>query len=141
MTEPLTHIARPPLPWRESGLTICGHPVSQFGDGLVTNLADAHAAARRLGKQRFAMTHCMTCASNVSRWATWENDPAARMAREIGYLGMTKQEPVIVAELRAIALLIERHRDDFDELVEAHASGGVVTMQELRRRRRIGGAS
>ena len=133
--EPLTHIARTPLPWRDSGLTVCGKPVSQYVDGLVISLDDARATARRLGKQRFAMTHCMTCASNCTRWAKWEDDPRARMAREIGYLGPSKTDEIIEAELRAIALLIASHRDEFDALVEAHASGGVVTMQELRRRR------
>ena len=136
--EPLTHIARPPLPWRDSGLTICGKPVTQYADGLVVNIADARAAVRRLGKSRFAMTHCMTCANNADRWWTWEENPGARMAREIGYLGMTKAEPIIHTELRVMALLIERYRDEFDEMVEAHASGGVVTMQELRRRRSRG---
>ena len=135
MSEPLTHIARPPLPWRESGKTICGHVVSQFAEGLVINLADAHAAARRLGTQRFALTHCMTCAQNVRNWSTWEDDPRARMAREMGHLGMTKAEPVIEHELRAIALLIDGHREEFDHLVHSFSSGGVVTMDSLRRAR------
>lgn len=135
--EPLTHIARTSLPWRDSGLTICGKPVAQYAAGLVVNLADARVSVRRLGKQRFAMTHCMTCASNADRWTEWDDDPRERMAREIGYLGMTKTDPIIDAELRAIALLIASHRDEFDALVEAHASGDVVTMQELRRRRAV----
>lgn len=135
MSEPLTHIARPPLPWRESGKTICGHPAGQYVDGLVINIVDAHAAVRRLGKQRFAMTHCMTCAQNVGNWSTWEDDPRARMAREMGHLGMTKAEPVIEHELRAIALLIEAHRDEFDNLVQSYLSGDVVTMDSLRRSR------
>jgi len=133
--EPLTHIARPPLPWRESDKTICGHPVSQYVDGLVINVADAHAAVRRLGKQRFALTHCMTCAHNVGNWSTWEDDPRARMARELDHLGMTKAEPVIEHELRAIALLIEAHRGEFDDLVQSYASGDVVSMDSLRRSR------
>ena len=135
MSEPLTHIARPPLPWRESGKTICGHPVGQYVDGLVINLADAHAAARRLGQQRFALTHCMTCASNARNWSTWEDNPRARLAREMGHLGMTKAEPIVEHELRAIALLIEAHRDEFDDLVQSYTSGDVVTLRRSRAKR------
>lgn len=133
--EPLTHIARPPLPWRDSRLTICGKPIDQYVDGLVLGRVDAIATARRLGKTRFSMTHCMTCANNFDRWIPWEVSPRERLAREMGVVGMTKLEPVIVAELHAIAALIAAHRDEFDELVEAHVSGGVVTMGQLRRQR------
>lgn len=135
MTEPLTHIARPPLPWRDPRLTICGQPVAQYRAGLVMAYDDAPAVSRRLGRQRFALTHCMTCAGNWSHWSTWETDPRARLARELGYLGMTKTDAIVVAELRAIAVLIEEHRADFDALVEAHVSGGVVTMAQLRAKR------
>lgn len=137
--EPLTHIARPPLPWRDSGKTICGKPISQYAEGLVINLADAHMSVRRMGKQRFALTHCMTCASNADRWDTWENNPRGRLAREIGYEGITKVDPIIEHEIRAFALLIEAHRDEFDALVESFASGGVVTMDSLRRARALRG--
>ena len=112
--EPLKHITRTSLPWRDSKLTICGHPVNQFVEGLVLGRADALSAERRLGKTRFCMTHCMTCVNNFDRWLTWEQDPRGRLAREMGVVGMTKGEPVIVAELHAIAALIELHRSDFD---------------------------
>lgn len=134
--EPLTHIARPPLPWRDSDRTICGHPVTQFPDGLVISLADAYAAVRRLGKQRFAMTHCMTCANHVHRWVTWEQDPVARLARELVDVGMTNTErPLVAHEVQAIGALIEAHREEFDELVASFASGEVVSMDTLRRAR------
>lgn len=133
--EPLTHIARTPLPWRDSGKTICGKPISQYRDGLVLSIDDARAAIRRLGKQRFAMTHCMTCAHNAGRWSKWEDDPRGRLAREIGFEGMTKTEPLVTYELFAIARLIEEHRSEFDAIVESYASGDVVTIDSLRRAR------
>lgn len=133
--QPLTHILRTPLPWRESGKTICGKPVGQYADGLVVNLPDAQATVRRLGKQRFALLFCMTCASNADRWSSWEDNPRGRLARELGYEGLTKTDPIIDHELRAIVRLIEVHRGEFDELVESYASGGIVTMASLRESR------
>lgn len=133
--EPLTHIARTPLPWRDATKTVCGHPVSQYADGLVLNLADAQAMLRRLGKQRMALVTCMTCAHNIGHWAEWDRDPVGRMERECSGGGYRRQEPMIEGELRAIAELIRLHRDEFDELVTAFTTGDVPTMQSLRQRR------
>lgn len=102
------------------------------------SLPDAFAAARRLGQQRFAMTHCMTCANLVRGWATWEADPVMRFQRELvaerGRLP-PGQMSIQHAELRAIADLILAHRDEFDERVRDYRTGHVVTMSELRKRR------
>lgn len=141
--EPLTHIARPPLPWRDSGLTICGRAVTEYAEGRVIQLTEAFAVAKRLGQQRFAMTHCMTCTNMASTiWTTWEVDPVARMSRELVSPGRMPwngpdqgQMPVQQAELRAIADLILAHREEFDERVLAYRDGSVVTMTELRKRR------
>lgn len=138
MSEPLTHIARTGLPWRDATKTVCGHPINQYADGLVVNLADAQAMQCRLGQQRFALAICMTCANHVGNWAEWDNDPRVRMAREVTGGDFGKFDPVIVHELRAMAMLIERHRDEFDDAVAAFASGDVVTMRELRQRRARG---
>lgn len=136
--EPLTHIARPPLPWRDSGLTICGRAVTEYAEGRVISLKDAFAVAKRLGQQRFAMTHCMTCSNMVRGWATWEADPVMRFQRELvaerGRLP-PGQMSIQHAELRAIADLILAHRDEFDERVRDYRTGHVVTMSELRKRR------
>ena len=107
-SDPVTHIARTALPWRDDALgrTICGHPVSQFADGRVINLRDAHAAVRRLGQQRFALLHCMTCASNAFRWAEWDDDPVARMERELSGGAFGKRELQ-----RAGWTFHSRHRD------------------------------
>ena len=132
----LTHIARPPLPWRDSGKTVCGQPISQYADGRVVGLADAHAMQRRLGKQRFALAICMTCAHNVGRWASWDNDPIARMEREVSGGAFGKRDPILEHELRAIAALIAAHPDEFSDLVSSYADGGVVSLAAHRKERR-----
>lgn len=134
-SDPVTHIARTALPWRDDALgrTICGHPVSQFADGRVINLRDAHAAVRRLGQQRFALLHCMTCASNAFRWAEWDDDPVARMERELSGGAFGKREPIVVHELRAIAALIAAHEDEFRSIVGSLAAGDVVSLADHKR--------
>lgn len=133
--EPLTHIRRTPLPWRETHKTVCGRPVSQYPDDLVVTLEQAKAMQRRLGQQRFALAICMTCAHNVGHWVRWDDDPLGRMQREVTGGGFGKVEPEIVNELRAIALLIDAHREEFDGLVADFAGGGITTMAQLRQKR------
>ena len=133
--EPLKHIARTPLPWRESGKTVCGKPISQYADGLVVGLEDAAVLSRRLGRQRFALVICMTCAHNADRWTQWEDSPIARMEREVTGGAFGRREPILEYELRSIADMIAAHRDEFNERVESYASGDVTTMADLRRKR------
>lgn len=131
----LNHIARTSLPWRDADRTICGQPVNQYADGVVINLRDAHAMARRLGQQRFALVICMTCANNANRWTEWDANPLGRMEREVTGGGFRKIDPVIVAELRAMAALIAAHRDEFDDIVRSYVEGDVVTIGDLRSKR------
>jgi len=134
--EPLTHIGRTSLPWREATKTVCGRLIADYADGLVVTLADAQAMQKRLGKQRFALAICMTCAHNVGNWAEWDSHPIARMEREVTGGRWGSPDPVLVAELRAIAALIDQHREDFDAMVAAYVSGDVVSVTELRNRKR-----
>jgi len=133
--QPLTHITRTPLPWREATKTVCGRPVTQYAVALVINRADAIAMSRRLGQQRFALVICMTCAHNHSRWVEWDESPVHRMEREVTGGAFGKREPELEAELRAIAALIVGHREEFDNLVESILRGDVVTISDLRRQR------
>lgn len=138
-TEPLTHIMRTPLPWRDATKTVCGRPASQYRPDLVVPLVDAIAMRQRLGQQRFALVICMTCAHNCSHWVEWDANPVRRMAREMNDSAYGKPDPLVDAELRAIAALIGAHRDEFDRFVAAHIEGAVVTMSELKRRRQTKG--
>lgn len=132
---PLTHIARTPLPWRAATKTVCGKPVTNYPTERVIGLHDAVAMQRRMGTQRFALAICMTCANNVGHWAEWDSDPVGRMEREVTGGGFRKIEPVVEHELRAMAALIAGHREEFDAMVESYASGGVVSMSDLRKQR------
>ena len=132
---PLTHIARTPLPWRIATKTVCGKPIANYPTERVVGLADAVAMQRRMGTQRFVLAICMTCAHNVGKWAEWDADPMRRMEREVTGGGFRKIEPIVEHELRAIAALIAAHRDEFDATVESYASGGIVSMSDLRKQR------
>ena len=76
----LTHIARPPLPWRDSGKTVCGQPISQYADGRVVGLADAHAMLRRLGQPARLRPHS---GSAMTRQAKHEARATAALVTEM----------------------------------------------------------
>lgn len=128
--EPLSHIIRTPLPWRDEQLTECGRPTNDCG--RVITVADARGAVKTLGKQRAAMMLCMTCANTCTRWATWDENPQARLAREVSQSTYHRGPRVaqINRELRAIALLIEEHRDEYDAAVAV--LGEAVSIDDLR---------
>lgn len=120
--EPLHHIERSRLPWHDERKTECGLDPSTMP---TWTRDEAIAQSRKLGRQRFSLFCCMTCAHTVERHATWDQDPASCLVRfaERNTLrrwgGYTENEDAarFAAELRAIAALIEAHRDEFDETV------------------------
>lgn len=124
MKQPVDHILRPQLPWRnEPGMTECGYDASK-----VPTLTRNEYAARlkELGQQRAAMLTCMTCASTSERWQHWEDDPRRALGREIewetggyGYRRDNKRGLRLHDELLAIAALVEAHREEFDAHVTA----------------------
>ena len=132
--QPLKHIIRTGLPWREATKTVCGKPVTQYAPGLVISIEEARTLVRQYGQQRAAFLMCMTCINHVSNWTTWERDPVARMARECER-GWGDPDPLVVAELRAIGILVERYRVDFDEVVAGIVAGDVVQFSDLRKQR------
>lgn len=115
MKEPVDHILRPQLPWREApAITECGYDGSKV---KVITRAEFFERVKELGKQRTAMLTCMTCAETASRWGTWDDDPRAVLERELQwefrYRRTTERGCVLRDELLAIATLIETHRDEF----------------------------
>jgi hypothetical protein len=128
VAEPLDHVRRPGLPWRaaDDDLTECGRPVVDVA--AVVTAEEMQAKVARLGKTRAAMTSCMTCWSTAERNAayhsrlrsvpsSWDTNPSEVLRRWIPYgYGGSPEAAVLDAELRAIARLIEAHREDFDEL-------------------------
>jgi hypothetical protein len=140
--EPLAHVLRAALPWRDGPvLTECGKlpdapmPVLTVGEFI--------AKVKREGKQRSAMTTCMTCWHTASRHAvtSWEADPMGVLDREISWArawrGEIRDDPTARRfrdELLAIEELIARHRAEFDGLVT-----GIAAAPSLGDRRRKGG--
>ncbi|MBF6302284.1 hypothetical protein IU459_32795 [Nocardia amamiensis] len=141
--EPLDHVLRPSLPWRDEELTECGRPAVDVASAITAD--DLTARVKRIGQQRTAFTVCMTCAGRVEYSSTWERYPIAVLERELQRAGIhppglsrsTKPEAArMTAELRAIAALIEAHREEFD----GYLSGLDKTVDlGARRRRRAGG--
>jgi hypothetical protein len=122
MKQPVDHILRAQLPWREDAegaITECGYDASK----VTTITREAFFRRQKeFGQQRTAMITCMTCLNTVHRWNTWEEDPRQAIGREVEWergMGYRPQErgTQLKDELQAIAALIEAHRDEFDASV------------------------
>lgn len=123
MKEPVDHILRPQLPWRDPAagtITECG-----YGASKVATLTSA-AYFQRLkdyGQQRTAMMTCMTCSSTAARWGTWDDDPRQAIQREIEWECRYRRERgrLLADELIVIADLIAAHREEFDARLSENA--------------------
>ena len=113
--DPVSHIRRPDLPWRQLDLTECGRRVDDYASDRVLTFDEAQQLANELGKQRFAMLTCMTCINRASRGES-VLDVLNRFANR------REGREVVDRDLEAIALLVDAHRDQFDELVTQLAS-------------------
>lgn len=138
--ETFQHIRRTDLPWRPATRTRCGLVVDSLKPDRLITVEDAGAKWKRMGAQRAALFLCMSCVSRTSAyyWPEWDVDPVGRFERELSNgMGRRKtDEPRLVElELRAIAILIADHRDEFDGLIALQRDGGLVQMSDLRRQR------
>lgn len=138
MSEQLDHVERPMPPWRTERATECGldqrHPM--------ISRREFYERVKAQGKQRAAMSICMTCWSTAERHAGygytshaelvaafeqgWESDPVAVIGRDV----YGKHRDLLAAELRATALLVAAHRAEFDE-----AMVGMAVAPSLAERR------
>jgi hypothetical protein len=125
MKEPVDHILRPRLPWRdpdEGAITECGYDASKV---KTLTRAEFFQRVKDLGKQRTAMLTCMTCSDTAGRWGTWDDDPRLALQREIEWerghaywsRSPDKNGHRLKDELTAIAGLIEAHRDEFEATI------------------------
>lgn len=120
MKEPVDHILRPSLPWREaSAMTECG-----LNAASVKTLSREEYFQRRkdMGQQRTAMLTCMTCSNTAGRWGTWADDPRRAIEREIQWETAWRRSDhgdLLRDELTVIADLIDAHREDFDARLHA----------------------
>jgi len=138
VSEEIQHVIRPRLPWRtDEAMTECGRPA---GDGDMTR-DEAIAKVKRLGKVRASLSSCMTCWQTASRWPGWDRSPSSVMARYAKGLGFwVGRDPAddsprarMDIELRAIAALVEAHREEFDAYVEG--ASAAPSLDAVRRRR------
>lgn len=128
--EPLSHIRRPDLPWREARITECGRGVNDVAE--IMSRADALALVDKHGIKRAAFLLCMTCMTTCNQYATWEQSPADALGRE--FFGV--KDPALDDELTAIGLLVAAHRDEFDDYLRGVKA---ATSLEAARRRRAAG--
>lgn len=127
------HIMRPDLPWRINTLVECGREKDDVTSTITRDefLDRLHT----LGKQRTAFTICMTCATTTERWDVFSKDPVSAVQREMA-LYKTGRE-LLAIELRALAALVEAHREEFDEFIAGH--GQTVDLLQARRDKRGAG--
>ena len=142
--EPLEHVLRAALPWRDGPwLTECGkHPDAAMP---VLSVAEFVAKVKAQGKQRSAMTTCMTCwgTAVAHSVASWDANPVGVMAREVSWArpwrGEVRDDPsarLFRYELIAIAELISRHPDEFAGIVAGLAEAPRLDDARRSRRRR-----
>lgn len=116
MKEPVDHVLRPKLPWRDEGaITECGLDASKV---KALSREELFARLKDMGQQRTALLTCMTCVDTARRWHDWDADPRAAIQREIewehrGRWSRDDGRERLAFELRAIASLIDAHRDEF----------------------------
>lgn len=121
MKEPVDHVLRPKLPWRsdEGAITECGYDASKVKTLTREEFAERF---RDMGQQRMAILTCMTCVDTARRWHAWDTDPRQALQREIEWehRGRWSREDGrrrLTYELRAIAALIDAHREEFEQEV------------------------
>ena len=104
------HIERPSLPWRTASKTECG--LSLPHRQAITREA-FFERLRVNGEARTSVQTCMTCFQVCGKWETWSDSPSDVLRRELARYGRNKETD---DDLRAILLLIDAHRDEFDAL-------------------------
>lgn len=114
--EPLQHVLRPQPPWRDLMVTECGRPTNDLAAVLTRD--EFVAKVTRLGQQRSAMTTCMTCWETARNHPAWDQSPVAVMGRITRDGQWGKDAGMVNKELRAIAHLIDAHREEFDGLLD-----------------------
>lgn len=129
MKDPVDHVRRPDLPWRTSRLTECGKPINDVAKWIERD--ELLKREKEYGKQRTAMLTCMTCWETAARWPPFDVEPMAAVSREV-YGG--RADPAFTKELRALAALATKYRDEFDEFMQGLDE--TISLAERRRRAR-----
>ena len=118
----VTHIERPTLPWRTGEkLTECGLPSERHP---TWTRDEVRRQAKELGQTRMHMVTCITCLQTFQRHASWDTDPCGAVAREVASAWRGGHDPrteLMRTELRAVAILISAHQDEFEGIVKSLA--------------------
>jgi hypothetical protein len=136
MAEVKEHIIRTPLPWRahEDATTECGLPANSYPSLTPEQM---EAKVKREGEQRASYSSCMTC------WTTRRNRGFAQRSNSL--LDVLNREILRGAhsnpaawkqldrEVRAMVLLVEAHREEFDTILRDMAEA--VDLGAVRRAR------
>jgi hypothetical protein len=125
----LHHIERGMLPWWTHRLTECGRDPERYP---TWTRDQAVAEYDRLGPQQFSLVVCITCRDTANRHPDWDHNPISCINRHTEWVD---DEPQVAAELRAIAALIDAHRDEFDQAVADHLTP--TSLADKRRQRRL----
>jgi len=137
--EVLQHVRRTDLPWRQATHTNCGREIAELAPDRVISHSEARAKVNRMGKQRAAMFLCMTCAGRWYVTPEWDDDPVGRMYAECQkFVNRSDSENIVAHELRAIAMLIAAHRDEFNEAVAGLSGAVSLTAARATKRQRAG---
>jgi hypothetical protein len=119
----MVHIARAAPPWARQPHSECG---KLFSDGrrLLTH-KEFFEKIHDEGKITASMSTCMTCWGKVvddfvglRRYGSWKENPAGVLGRYLGISTnfVTPKTQEMSDDLHALAELVARHREEFDQL-------------------------
>lgn len=138
MSEVREHIIRTPLPWRtnEEATTECGLPAQSYPSLTPEQM---EAKVQREGEQRASYSSCMTC-WRVRRdrgYARRTNSLLDVLNREIlrGAHSDSEVWTRLDRELRAMVLLVEAHRAEFDGILADMADAISLSAARFRKQR------
>lgn len=133
---PLDHVLRFEPPWRDARKTVCGRPVADVASVVERDVL--LAKVRDQGKQRASFTTCMTCWDRAQYAQPWDFAPSSVLNREVRHSGYasTRQDAELDREMRALTLLWEEHREEFDAIMQG--LGEVNDLAEHRAQKRRG---
>jgi len=130
----IEHVQRPRIPWRkDEPLTECG--LSVTGPHVLTRETFLRKLKEQ-GVQRAMLSTCYTCGETAQRHPDWNKSPSGCIDRETGGFGHREKSKTLDRELRALAALVARHPEEFDELLRDVIE--VVSLDEHRRNPRAG---
>lgn len=109
----VAHIVRVRLPWNTTDRTECGKDPEQFR--RVVSRGEAVRRWKEVGATRARYEFCMTCVDTANRWPSFNDDPVEASKR--GATWRTGHDDLTSAELRAVALVLDSHRDEFEAVV------------------------